>query len=154
MAEINNVTLTGNLVFEPEATELPSGTAKLGARIAVDEPRRAGVDENGEAVWETRTNFFDVEMFGRRAESRAKRLRKGSKVAVSGRLRYDQWEDRETGGKRSKVVVVADEIVAIGPKRDAGEEDGERELTREEVDAQFAAIPRVIAPDMYGYEGR
>lgn len=148
MPEINVVVVTGNLVADPELVELPSGAAKMSARIAVDEARKAG-EENGKPVWETRTNFFDVEMFGARAESRARGLSKGAKVAVKGRLRYDQWEDRNDGGKRSKVLISAEEITPLFARPKAA--GAERELTREEVDAQFAAIPRSITPDYEGW---
>jgi len=58
--------------------------------------------------WEEYTNWIDVVVFGRRADSLSKILAKGMKVAVSGKLRYSTWE--KDGQKRSKLEVIADDV--------------------------------------------
>ena len=54
--------------------------------------------------------FVDCTMWGKRAQAVAKYMRKGCKVAVQGKLHYSTWEDRNTGKKRSKLDVTAQEI--------------------------------------------
>ena len=60
---------------------------------------------------------MDVVVFGSRADGIAPRLAKGSKVAVSGRLRWSQWQDKQTGTNRSKLEVIADEVVFLTPQQ-------------------------------------
>lgn len=74
--------------------------------VAVND--RAKNPRTGE--WEDRPNFIDCTMFGTRAESVSRFLGKGTKVAIDGKLRWSQWDDRKTGEKRSKVEVIVDEI--------------------------------------------
>jgi single-strand DNA-binding protein len=58
--------------------------------------------------------FIDVDVWGKQAESCHSYLSKGSPVLVEGRLRLDQWDDRETGKKRSKHLVRADRVQFLG----------------------------------------
>ncbi|AKT49903.1 hypothetical protein ADJ70_05590 [Olsenella sp. oral taxon 807] len=67
--------------------------------------------------WRDRANWVDVVVFGSRADAIAPRLAKGSKVAVSGRLRWSQWQDKQTGTNRSKLEVIADEVVFLTPQQ-------------------------------------
>jgi single-strand DNA-binding protein len=57
-----------------------------------------------------------VTAFGRTAEIVQKHLRKGSPIYVEGRLKLDQWDDRQTGAKRSKLKVVAESMQFVGPR--------------------------------------
>lgn len=93
---INNVTISGNLTRDAELRETAS-TSILTFSVAVNDR----VQENGE--WKDRPNFIDCTVFGARAKSLAKRLEKGSKVLVAGKLHWSQWEKH--GQKRSKVEV-------------------------------------------------
>ena len=100
---INSVVISGNLGADPELRNTASGTAILSLRVAVNERRK---DQSGE--WTDCVNWVDAVMFGARAESVSRYLQKGSKVSISGRLRYSSWE--RDGQKRSKLEVVVDEI--------------------------------------------
>ena len=102
---INRVLLTGNLTREPELKRTASGSAILEMGIAVND--RTKDQQTGE--WCDRPNYFDLTMFGKRAESVSNYLSKGTKVTVEGRLRYEQWTSKD-GQKRSKVKVIVDEI--------------------------------------------
>jgi single-strand DNA-binding protein len=73
-------------------------------------------DARGESREET--CFVDVEAWGRTGEIVAQYCRKGSPLLVEGRLRYDQWDDRETGKKRSRLTVTAEAVQLIGGSRD------------------------------------
>lgn len=103
---INRVNISGNLTREPEVRTTAAGSAIMHFGVAVND--RAKNAHTGE--WEDRPNFIDCTMFGARAESVSRFLHKGAKVAIEGKLRWSQWDDRKTGEKRSKVEVVVDEI--------------------------------------------
>lgn len=112
---INRVTVTGNLTRDPELKTTQSGTAVLNIGIAVNDRRKNQL--TGE--WEDAPNFFTVVSFGNRAEALAKHLRKGSKIAVDGKLRYRSWEAQD-GSKRSTVEIVADDIEFMDPRPQNG----------------------------------
>ena len=101
---VNQVAITGNLTRDPEVRSTAGGYAVMAFSVAVNE--RVKNQQTGE--WEDRPSFIDCKMFGTRAESVSRYLSKGSKVAVSGRLRWSQWE--KDGQRRSKLEVVADDI--------------------------------------------
>jgi single-strand DNA-binding protein len=102
---INRVVVSGNLTREPELRQAGSTTV-LQFGIAVNERFK----NNQTDQWEDKPNFFDVLVWGARGEGLSRILTKGMKVAVEGRLRWSQWEDKSTGAKRSKVEIVADNV--------------------------------------------
>lgn len=106
---INRVVVSGNLTRDPELRATPGGTQVLGFGIAVNDSRRNR--QTGE--WEDYHNFIDCTMFGNRAEALSRILRKGMKVAIEGKLRYSSWEDKNGGGRRSKVEIIPDEVVLM-----------------------------------------
>lgn len=101
---INKAFIAGNLTREPELRQTSSGMSVLGFGIAVNDRRK---DASGQ--WGDYPNYFDVTMFGNRAETLAPMLSKGMKVTIEGKLRWSQWEDR-SGQKRSKVEIIAEEV--------------------------------------------
>ena len=101
---INRVIITGNMTRDMELRQTPSGMAVGQFGVAVNERRK-----NQQGQWEDYPNFIDCTMFGQRAQALEKYLKKGTKVAIEGKLRYSSWQDKQ-GGKRSKVEVVVDEI--------------------------------------------
>ena len=103
---INRVTITGNLTREPELQATQSGTQILRIGVAVNER----IKNQQTQRWEDRANFVDCVLFGNRAAAMANILHKGAKVAIEGRLRWSQWQDRDTGKNRSKLEVIVDEI--------------------------------------------
>lgn len=113
---INRVVITGNLTRDPELRSTGSGMAILNMGVAVNDRRKN--PQSGE--WEDVPNFIDVVMFGTRAESVSRFLSKGSKVAIEGKLRWSQWDDKDTGKKRSKVEVIVDEIEFLSSRNDNG----------------------------------
>ena len=101
---INRVVISGNLTRDPELRQTAGGLPVLGFGIAVNDRRKnQSTDE-----WEDYPNFVDCTMFGARADSVAKFLSKGAKVAIEGKLRWSQWE--KDGQKRSKLEVIVDEL--------------------------------------------
>lgn len=101
---INNVIVSGNATRDIEVRQTASGFCVGTFGIAVNER----VKNKSTDQWEDRANFFDVTLLGSRAEKLAQYLTKGTKVCVSGKLRWSQWE--RDGQKRSKVEIVADSI--------------------------------------------
>lgn len=101
---INVVVISGNLTRDPELRHTNGGTAILSFGVAVNDRRRNPHTQE----WEDHPNFVDVTVFGARAEALSRYLSKGTKVALSGKLRYSSWE--RDGQKRSKLEVIAEEI--------------------------------------------
>ena len=111
---INRVFVTGNLTRDPELRQAGTSTV-LQLGIAVNDRKKNPQTEQ----WEDVPNFFDVLVWGARGESLARFLHKGIKVAVSGRLHWNQWQTAE-GEKRSKVEIVADDIEFMSARNDQG----------------------------------
>lgn len=103
---INSVNISGNLTRDAELRTTSNGFSVLFFSVAVND--RVKNKDTGE--WEDRPNYIDVKVFGNRAEAIQQYLGRGSKVAVSGRLRQDKWQDAQTGQNRTSVYVVADEV--------------------------------------------
>ena len=106
---INRAVVSGNLTRDPELRATPGGTQVLGFGVAVNDRRRN--QQTGE--WEDYPNFIDCTMFGNRAEALSRILRKGMKVAIEGKLRYSSWENKNGGGRRSKVEIIPGEVVLM-----------------------------------------
>ncbi len=101
MASFNKVILVGNLTRDPELRYTPKGVAIAKIGIAVN---RRWTSESGEQRDET--TFVDVDAFGKQAETIGQYLKKGRPILIEGRLRLDQWDDKQTCQKRSKLGVV------------------------------------------------
>jgi single-strand DNA-binding protein len=114
---INRVVLVGRLTRDPELRALPSGSSVCSLRIACNSSRR---DTDGEYV--ERPNFFDVSVYGAPGESVGHYMRRGSRVAIDGRLEWREWETAEHE-RRQAVSVVADTVQFLdGPGERAGEQ--------------------------------
>jgi single-strand DNA-binding protein len=109
MASFNKVILVGNLTRDPELRYTPKGTAIAKIGLAVN---RVWTNEAGEKKEEV--TFVDVDVFGRTAENVGQYMRKGRPILVEGRLRLDQWDDKQTGQKKSKLGVVAETVQFLG----------------------------------------
>ena len=101
MANFNKVILAGNLTRDPELRYTPKGTAIAKFGLAINRSWRTDAGENKEEV-----TFVDLDAFGKQAETIGKYLRKGRPLLVEGRLKLDQWDDKQTGQKRSRLGVV------------------------------------------------
>ena len=116
MASFNKVILVGNLTRDPELRYTPKGTAIAKIGLAVN---RVWTNEAGEKKEEV--TFVDVDVFGRTAENVGQYMRKGRPIMIEGRLKLDQWDDKQTGAKRSKLGVVAENVQFLGSPAGAGE---------------------------------
>jgi single-strand DNA-binding protein len=109
MANFNKVILAGNLTRDPELRYTPKGMAIAKITLAVNRSWRNEAGENKEEV-----TFVDVDSFGRQAETIGQYLKKGSPLLLEGRLRLDQWDDKQTGQKRSRLGVVMESFQFLG----------------------------------------
>jgi single-strand DNA-binding protein len=119
---INRVVLVGRLTRDPELRALPSGTSVSSLRLACNSSKR-----DAEGAYTERPNYFDVSVYGASAESVSRFTRKGSRVALDGRLEWREWETADQQ-KRQAVSIVADTVQFLDSPgdRSAGvEEDGD-----------------------------
>jgi single-strand DNA-binding protein len=114
MASYNKVLLMGNLTRDPQMKYLPSQTAVVEFGLACNRKFRTANGEDREEV-----TFVDCTAFGKTGEVINQYFQKGKPIFIEGRLKYDQWEDKQGGGKRSKLSVVIDNFQFIGG-RDGG----------------------------------
>ena len=115
MPNYNKVILMGNLTRDPEVRYTSSGTAIAKLGIAIN---RYWSNKDGQKQEET--TFVDVDAFGRQAETIGQYLKKGRPIMVEGRLKLDQWDDKQTGQKRSKLGVVLDRFEFIDSRGEGG----------------------------------
>lgn len=119
---INRVVLVGRLTRDPELRSLPSGVGVCGLRIACSSSRK---DAGGD--YHERPNYFDVSVYGGSAESVSRYMRKGSRVAVDGRLEWREWETSDQQ-KRQAVSIVAETVQFLdspgGQRRGREQGDG------------------------------
>ena len=115
MASFNKVFLMGNLTRDVQLKYLPSQTAVAEFGLACNRKFRTANGEDREEV-----TFVDVTAFGKQAEVLNQYMTKGKPIFIEGRLKYDQWEDKNGGGKRSKLTVVVDNFQFIGAPGGAG----------------------------------
>ena len=105
MAE-NTVTLCGQATRDSEITFANSGTAIGSFGLAINSRKK---DASGDWV-DGDPQFFEVKAFGDMAENIAESVLKGTRVIVTGRLNFQQWESKDDGSKRTKVEIIADEV--------------------------------------------
>ena len=113
MASFNRVILMGNLTRDPELRYTPSGSAVCEFGLAMNRSYKTSSGEQRDE-----TCFVDVTMWGRRGEVISEYFTKGRPILIEGRLKYDSWESAE--GRRSKLVVVAENFEFVGGRQDGG----------------------------------
>jgi single-strand DNA-binding protein len=118
MASFNKVILAGNLTRDPELRYTPKGTAICQIGLAINRTYNTDSGEKKEEV-----TFVDVEAWARTAEVIAQYLKKGRPILIEGRLKLDQWDDKQTGQKRSRLKVVCEnfQFLDSGGARAEGE---------------------------------
>jgi single-strand DNA-binding protein len=118
MASYNKVILMGNLTRDPQLKYLPSQTAVAEFGIAMNRKFRTATGEDREEV-----TFVDCAAFGKTGELINQYFQKGKPIFIEGRIKYDSWEDKQGGGKRSKISVVIENFQFVGG-RDGGAPGG------------------------------
>ena len=121
MASFNKVVLVGNLTRDPEVRYTTGGTAVTEVSLAVN---RQWTDRSSNERKEE-TTFVEVTLWGRTAEIAGEYLSKSRPCLIEGRLQLDQWEDKATGKKRSKLKVVGDTLQLLGNRGEGKDRESE-----------------------------
>jgi len=119
-ASFNKVLLIGRLTRDPENRQVGGGRPIVTFGLAVSRNVRSARGDVREEVC-----FVDVEAWNRTGEIVQQYCHKGSQLFVEGRLRFDQWDDRETGRKRSRLSVSADNVQLLDPVNRGGQQGAE-----------------------------
>lgn len=130
MPDLNKVFMAGRLTRDPELKYIQSGTALCKLGLANSRKYKAKDGSQREE-----TLFVDVTCWGRTAEFVGENFRKGRPVMVEGRLKSDEWEDKNTGQKRTKIEITADRVQSLDWEDRGGGGGGSR---------QAAVQPRAI----------
>lgn len=146
MDGLNRVLLIGNLTRDPVTRSTTGGMSICEIGLAINRRYRTAAGEERDEVC-----FVDIDVFGRQAEQCSRYLRKGALAFVEGRLKFDQWEDRATNQKRSRLKVTAERVQFLDSRnRDdaAGAGAAAAPAAMDQGAAQGAApaAPRAAAP--------
>ena len=113
-ADLNRVTLVGRLTRDPELRHTQGGDPICSIRLAVSSRSR---DESGN--WGDKSNYFDITVFGRQAETASTYLAKGRRIGVDGRLSWREWQAQD-GTKRQNVEVIAGDVFFLDSRGEGG----------------------------------
>lgn len=108
MSDINTIIISGRITADPELRHTSKGNAVANFRLASN---RASTDSLGNKIDET--TFIDVIAWKQLAEIVTKHVHKGDRIAVTGGIRFEEWNDRETGLKRTKHQIRANEVTFL-----------------------------------------
>ncbi|HEY9582986.1 MAG TPA: single-stranded DNA-binding protein [Candidatus Paceibacterota bacterium] len=111
---LNKVILIGNLTRDPELRSLPSGAAVVTMALATN---RVWKDREGNKKEDTQ--YHNIVVFGKQAETSAQYLKKGQSILIEGRMQTRSWDDKSTGEKKYRTEIVADRV-QFGPKSGSG----------------------------------
>lgn len=116
MPNLNQVNLMGNLTRDPELRVTPKGTAICQFSLAINRKWKDESQQEREEV-----TYVDCEAWGKSGENISKYCTKGRPLFVNGRLKLDQWEDKTTHEKRSKMKVVVEQFQFLGSQQSDGQ---------------------------------
>ncbi len=112
---VNKVILVGNLGKDPEVKYTPSGVPVAKFSLATNERFK---DKSGE--WQDRTEWHNIVAWQRLAEIVGEYVKKGSKIYIEGRLQTSSWEDKQSGEKKYRTEVVANDLVLLSGRGEGG----------------------------------
>lgn len=129
MPNYNKVILAGHLTRDPETRSLPNGgtICKIGLAVNHDYTAKDGTKKSDPM-------FIDCDAFGKTAEIMQKWLAKGRAVLIEGRLKLEQWEDKDTKQKRSRHGITVESVQFLGGKGDAIDANTESPTDAEKTD--------------------
>ena len=114
MANLNKVMIIGNTGRDAELRFTANGTAVSDFSVAVNSRRRG---QSGE--WEEETEWFNITLFGDRAERISQYITKGKQIYVEGRLQTRNWDD-DQGVRHYRTEVIANNIEFLDRRGDSG----------------------------------
>jgi single-strand DNA-binding protein len=122
MASFNQITLLGNATRDPQFRYLPNQTPVCDFGMACNRKFKTQGGEDREEVL-----FIDCTAFGRQAEIVNEYVTKGKQLLISGRLKYETWDDKNGGGKRSKHGIIVETMQLLGdPRANESEQQDEQ----------------------------
>lgn len=121
---VNKVILLGNLGKDPEVKYTPSGLPVAKFSLATGERYK---DKDGQ--WQERTEWHNIVAWQRLAEIVGEYVKKGSKLYIEGRIQTRSWDDKQTGEKKYRTEIVANDLVLLGGRGEA-QEHGEARASR------------------------
>lgn len=133
MPNLNSVQLMGNLTRDPQLSYTPKGTAVTKLGLAINRKWKSDMGEAKEEV-----TFVDCDAFGKTAEAIAQYLKKGRPIFIQGRLKLDQWDDKQSGQKRSKLGVVIESFQFL----DSGDRQSVDQPSSRPTEPRGGAIPK------------
>ena len=133
---VNRVILIGRLGKDPEIRSTPSGTSVAKFSLATDE---RWTDKSGEK--QERTEWHNITAWGKLAEICGQYLRKGKLVYIDGSIRTDSWDDKETGQKKYRTEIVANNMQMLDKKGD--DEGGSYAGARKSTASATAGAPQM-----------
>lgn len=146
--DLNKVMLIGRLTRDPEARTTPQGVTVTNFGLATS---RVWKDERGNQ--QDRTEFHNIVAWRRLGEICAQYLTKGKQIYIEGHLQTRSWDDQQSGQKRYRTEVVADNMIMLGsrsdspqaaaPERTRSSETKQKEPAR--AQAQVAEAPEIIS---------
>lgn len=138
---VNKVILVGNLGKDPEIKYTSTGTPVAKFSIATNEGYK---DKSGQ--WQDRTEWHNIVAWQRLAEIVGEYVKKGSKVYIEGRLQTSSWDDKETGQKKYKTEIIANDLVLLGGRGEGDSEGGSRGYSRGASASGAANLDQSHAP--------
>lgn len=112
---VNVVHLMGTAGKDPEIRATSGGTVIANFSLATSEGRK-----DAQGNWNDETTWHNIKAFGKTAEAIRERVTKGTKVFIEGKLKTESWEDKQTGQKRYKTVVIATYASLVPTARSCG----------------------------------
>ena len=143
MANVNKVMLIGRLTRDPEMRTFSNGGKVANFGFAVNNRRKN--QQSGQ--WEDYPMFIDCKAFnrgetGKTADLIEQYLHKGNQAYLEGRLDLEQWDDKTTGAKRSKHVLLVDNVQFLEPRQGGdGGEGGYSRPSRASAPTQQPSYP-------------
>ena len=115
---VNKVILIGNLGKDPEIRTTPSGTPVAKFTLATNDRYK---DKEGQ--WQDRTEWHNIVAWQRMAEIVGEYVKKGSKIYIEGRLQTSSWDDKESGQKKYRTEVIANDLVLLGGRGEGADSE-------------------------------
>jgi single-strand DNA-binding protein len=130
---LNKVQIIGNLGKDPDVKHTQGGTAYANFSVATSSSFK---DKGGN--WQEKTEWINVTAWAKLAEICGQYLHKGSKVYIEGRLETQSWDDKNSGDKKYKTVVVASELIMLDGKKNGESDDRESSRSSQRGGSQDA----------------
>jgi single-strand DNA-binding protein len=147
MANVNKVIFIGRLTRDPQIRTFTNGGKVAAFGFAVSNRKK----NQATGQWEDEPMFIDCKVFnrgenGQQADRVNDTLRKGQQVFLEGHLVLESWDDKQTGDKRSKHVLVVDNFQYLEPRQDGGSGGGGQRYQQNTPAAQSAQPARAAEP--------